>query len=391
MKAMGAAAFTSAIPRFTRGQPRNLVKVFLCGDVMTGRGIDQILPRPSDPRIYERYAKSALDYVALAERKNGTIKRPAGYDYTWGAALAELGRRRPDARIVNLETSITAHGEPSPKGIHYRMSPANTPCLTAAHIDCCVLANNHVLDWGRAGCVDTLDTLSGAGIETAGAGRDAAEASSPAILPIASGRVVVFGFGSTSSGIPPGWAATTTKAGVNLLPDLSDETADRIGGQVRGVRRENDIVIASIHWGSNWGYDIPSEHCRFAHRLIDRAGVDVIHGHSSHHPRGIEIHSGKPILYGCGDFINDYEGIRGHERYRGDLVLMYFLTIDVATRRLVRLDMVPLQLERFRLRRPSRKDMDWMRATLTRASRKLGTTLTQEKDGTLEVELAKAP
>jgi len=76
-------------------------------------------------------------------------------------------------------------------------------------------------------------------------------------------------------------------------------------------------VVASIHWGDNWGYEI-------AHNLIDHAGVDIIHGHSSHHAKGIEVWHGKPVIYGCGDFINDYEGIGGNEKYRSDLSLMYF-------------------------------------------------------------------
>ena len=77
--------------------------------------------------------------------------------------------------------------------------------------------------------------------------------------------------------------------------------------------------MASIHWGDNWGYDIPREQTTFAHKLIDEAGVDVIHGHSSHHPKGIEVYKDKPIIYGCGDFIDDYEGISGYENFRDDL------------------------------------------------------------------------
>src|SRR5512145_2882467 len=117
------------------------VTLFLCGDVMTGRGVDQILPHPSKPRLFEPYVTSAVTYVELAERAVGPIPRPVGFDYVWGDALAELRRVRPDARIVNLETSVTRSNEAWPdKGIHYRMHPANVPCLTAAGIDCCALA-----------------------------------------------------------------------------------------------------------------------------------------------------------------------------------------------------------------------------------------------------------
>ena len=83
------------------------VRLFLCGDVMTGRGIDQILPHPCDPALHEDYVQSAIDYVRLAEQLNGPIQRPVNPAYIWGAAIEEWSRAKPDARIVNLETSIT--------------------------------------------------------------------------------------------------------------------------------------------------------------------------------------------------------------------------------------------------------------------------------------------
>lgn len=65
------------------------IKIFLCGDVMLGRGIDQILPQPSDPRIYESYIKDAKDYVKLAEEVNGPIPLDVKSNYIWGDALSE--------------------------------------------------------------------------------------------------------------------------------------------------------------------------------------------------------------------------------------------------------------------------------------------------------------
>ena len=385
MRAAGAATLAIAAPTLTRARANKLVTLFLCGDVMTGRGIDQVLPRPSGPRLSERYAKNAVDYLRLAERKHGSIAKPVEYAYIWGAALGELERRAPDVRIINLETSITKQDKPAPKGINYRMNPENVPCIRAAGIDCCVLANNHALDRARAGCIETIETLRGAHIKTAGAGRDATQAASPPILPTRHGRVLVFAFGSVTSGIPRDWAATGTKPGINVLRDLSDEGARRIGQQVRAARQNNDVVVASIHWGSNWGYKIPSDQRAFAHTLIDRAGVDIVHGHSSHHIKGIEIYRGKPIFYGCGDFINDYEGIQGHHGYRGDLTLMYFPMINPATGKLFELQMTPLRLERLQLHPASRSDAEWIRDTLSREGRELATSVTLTNGNILRV------
>jgi len=358
--------------------------LFLCGDVMTGRGIDQVLPHPGDPVLHEGYATSALDYVALAERANGPIPRPVEFAYVWGDALAEWARIAPDLRIVNLETAVTTRDDwQRGKGIHYRMHPANVPCLTAAGIDCCVLANNHVLDWGAAGLAETLETLRRTRLQSAGAGRDKAEAAAPAVLTTAKGRVLVFSFGAESSGIPPDWAAAAGLPGVNLLPDFSQATLRQIAAQVKAIKRPADVVVASIHWGGNWGYAVPAAHQRFAHGLIDQCGVDVVHGHSSHHPLGIEVYRGRPILYGCGDFLNDYEGIAGYEAYRGDLSLMYFLTVDAASGKLLRLRMIPMQTRRFRLNRASAEDTRWLREVLDREGRPLGSRVEAGPGGSL--------
>jgi poly-gamma-glutamate capsule biosynthesis protein CapA/YwtB (metallophosphatase superfamily) len=201
----------------------------------------------------------------------------------------------------------------------------------------------------------------------------------------ASGRVLVFAFGTQSSGIAADWGASAGQPGVNLLADLSAATLRRIAAKVKAVRRPGDVVVASIHWGGNWGYAVPAAHREFAHGLIEQCAVDVVHGHSSHHPLGIEVHRGRPILYGCGDFINDYEGISGHEAYRGDLSLMYFLKIDPASGRLSRLWMVPMQMRRFRLQRASAQDTRWLCEVLDRESRLFGSRVVAGADGELEV------
>jgi poly-gamma-glutamate synthesis protein (capsule biosynthesis protein) len=366
--------------------PSDLVTLLLCGDVMTGRGIDQVLPHPSDPRLFEPHVRTASAYVQLAEEKNGPIPSPVEVSYIWGEALEVLHRVAPDTSIINLETSVTtsdAHWRG--KAIHYRMHPENVPCLTAAGVDCCVLANNHVLDWGPAGLRETLDTLEAAGIETAGAGVDLAAATAPAVLEAGGteGRVLVFAFGARSSGIPKEWAAAVGRPGVSFVPELSRQAVGVVGDRVHAIKREGDVVVASIHWGGNWGYAVPSGQREFAHRLIDEAGVDVIHGHSSHHPKGIEVYRNRPILYGCGDFLNDYEGVSGYEQFRDDLVLMYFPSMDPSDGRLVGFHMSPLQIQCFRLNRPSQEDAAWLRRTLSREGEPFGTWVESGPDTTL--------
>jgi poly-gamma-glutamate synthesis protein (capsule biosynthesis protein) len=361
------------------------VTLFMTGDVMTGRGIDQVLPYPADPVIYEGYMKSAKGYVQIAEEANGPIPQPISFSYIWGDALEELERRKPDLKLINLETSITASTDYwKNKGINYRMHPQNIPVLTRAGIDFCALANNHVLDWGYAGLLETLQTLKKANIISSGAGRNLSAAAAPAVTAIpGKGRVMMFSFGLESSGIPLSWAATADKPGVNLLKDLSDNTVRHISQTVRKIKQKNDIVVASIHWGGNWGYKVPGRQKKFAHRLIDAAGVDIIHGHSSHHVKGIEVYKQKLILYGCGDFINDYEGISGHEEFRADLSLMYFVTVDPSTGKLSQLKMIPTQMRRFRVNRASSEATLWLKDTLNREGVRFGTRVILDKKNVL--------
>ena len=361
-----------------------MITLFLGGDVMLGRGIDQILPHPGDPALREDYLRDARAYVGLAEAANGPIPQPVGFSWPWGEALPFLDDAAPEVRVVNLETAVTRAGEFAPgKGVHYRMSPANLPCLAAARPDVCALANNHVLDFGRRGLHETLDTLAGAGLRTAGAGRDAVAARRPAIVPLGvGGRVLVFSVGMPSSGIPQDWAATEERPGVDFVAGPSAATAVAVADRLRQVKRPGDIAVVSVHWGANWGYGVSRGEVGFAHTLVD-LGVDIVHGHSSHHPRPLEVYRDRLVLYGCGDLVDDYEGIGGYERYRDDLRLLYLVSVEPGTGRFADARMVPLQARRMRLEHASAADTEWLRAALDGHSRGFGTRIDREPDGTL--------
>lgn len=363
------------------------VTLFLCGDVMIGRGIDQILPHPLPPQLHEPNVSSAGEYVELAERLHGRIHRPLDFSYIWGDLLAELDRLQPAARIINLETAVTSSEDAcSGKSIHYRMNPRNIPCLKAAGFDCCVLANNHTMDWGRDGLQETIRVLREGGVHTAGAGVDLAAACAPARLKLSEQcSVLVFASGTPDSGISCESEATEYRPGLYVLDDLSAHTIDEIAARVQFYKRTGDIVVMSLHWGSNWGYAVGEKQRTFSRGLIDRAGVDVVHGHSSHHPRPIEVYRGKLILYGCGDLLNDYEGIGGYERYRPELGLTYFPELDAQTGELVRLTMTPTCVRRLRVNRAGRSEARWLRTTLNHECKAFGTSLQLLADNALEL------
>ncbi len=365
----------------------DVMTVLLGGDVMLGRGVDQILPHPGDPELREPFVHDARRYVELAEQANGPVPRPVDWGWPWGDAAEILEELAPDVRLVNLETTITVNGEfADHKAVHYRMHPDNLPALTAFRPDVCAIANNHILDFGRRGLADTCDAFAAAEIHGVGAGANFDVAQRLAVItPYGDHRVIIGSVATKSSGVPESWAAHRDRPGVWLIRDpATGSTADDAAARVLAHKRAGDVAIVSVHWGSNWGYGVGLSEIQFAHRLID-AGIDIVHGHSSHHPRPIEIYRGKPILYGCGDVIDDYEGIGGHESYRSDLRLLYLISIDLGRDELAALRMLPLRVRRMRLEHASETDAEWLRATLAHISRRFGIDVVAVSDELLAV------
>jgi poly-gamma-glutamate capsule biosynthesis protein CapA/YwtB (metallophosphatase superfamily) len=340
------------------------VTLFLAGDVMLGRGVDQILPTPGDPALQEATSTDARVYVGLAEAVNGPIPAPVSYGWPWGELPAMLADFGPDVRILNMETAITLAGDFAPgKSYHYRMNPANTGSLVVIRPDVCVLANNHVLDFGTIGLADTLHHLARGRLAAVGAGPNRTAARRPLAVPVRQGRVLVVAAATTCSWVPASWAASDDQPGVALLPDLAPSTAVELAETLRVRRLPGDITVASVHMGDNWGYEVASEQVAFARQLID-CGVDVVHGHSSHHPRPLEIYRGKLILYGCGDLINDYEGVEEYFPWRPDLRVAYLVTLDARTGDLLRLELTPLRARQMRLARAGDEGSRWLREIL---------------------------
>ena len=98
---------------------------------------------------------------------------------------------------------------------------------------------------------------------------------------------------------------------------------------------------------------------------------------------GFEVYRDKLILYGCGDFLNDYEGIGGYEDFRSDLTFMYFPTLDASTGSLSHLVLTPMQIRHFRVNRAGDADARWLETTINREAGKCGLALSRQADGSL--------
>jgi poly-gamma-glutamate synthesis protein (capsule biosynthesis protein) len=152
--------------------------------------------------------------------------------------------------------------------------------------------------------------------------------------------------------------------GVAFLPHLDDGTSLWLAGFVLKQRRPGDRIVLSLHWGANWVPVIPDRHQWFARQLIDLADIDVVFGHSSHHPLPFEIYRDKLILYGCGDLLNDYEGIETPSPWRSDLGCLYGVKLDGDTGQLLELDILPWLIKRFQLQQAGPTDQDWLKQQL---------------------------
>lgn len=349
---------------------------------MLGRGIDQILRTPSNPRLFEPWVTDARDYVKLAEKVSGPIPRDVPEYYVWGDLLADLNSLSPDVRIVNLETAITKFDRAEEKGINYRMHPDNTGVLNASGIDACVLANNHVIDWGLGGLTETLEALRVHGICSAGAGMTEREAWAPCVIPVSDGRrVLLVACAAIDSGVPPHWAAGPENPGIAIVPDTPIACVNNVRENVLKLRRQGDILVVSIHWGGNWGFEVPSWHQKLAHALIETCRADIVFGHSSHHPKAVEFYRDGLILYGCGDLINDYEGISGHENFLPGTVLGYFVDFDQVGDRPVACLLRPFEICRFQLKRAGDARAASLANILSREYGRMNTPLAQEANG----------
>jgi poly-gamma-glutamate capsule biosynthesis protein CapA/YwtB (metallophosphatase superfamily) len=251
--------------------------------------------------------REPLDLLLLGDCMLGRLVNEAlenaPPEYPWGDTLPIL--HRADWRLCNLECVISNRGTPwsaYPKAFHFRSAAKNIAVLEAAQMNAVSLANNHVLDYGYDAMYEMLEILDRAGIVHSGAGLNYGQASRLATVEVFGRKLGLLAFTDNE----PDWEATSDRPGVFYVPtDLRDSRAAKLLDIIRESSGVVDLLIVSAHWGSNWGYRPPQEHVIFAQALID-AGADIIFGHSSHVFRGIEFYKGRPILYGAGNFVDDY-------------------------------------------------------------------------------------
>jgi len=352
-------------------------RIFVAGDVMLGRLVDQIFPTHVTETLDGKHAKTLLRSYKMEEKV-----QELGHKYVWGDVLPFI--MNSDLKIINLETSVTTWNEKWPnKEFNYRMHPDNLQCLKEVGIDYCALANNHTLDFGVQGMIDTMKSLTASGIKWAGVGMNKKESMEPVTVETKNLKLLCYSFADH----PRAWAASETKPGINFLDveNCSDQELKMITSKLESDRREQSpsLVSVSIHWGSNYCWKPSRNFQNFARHLIDH-GVDMIHGHSSHHVQGIEIYKGKPILYGCGDFIDDYAV---DPDFRNDLGFAYFLNFEGS--KFSSIELLPTRVKCFQtnILGAGTEDYEWLVDKMAELSADFGTVIKKEPTGFLKAEV----
>jgi poly-gamma-glutamate synthesis protein (capsule biosynthesis protein) len=301
--------------------------------------------------------------------------RPA--DAVWGDLAERL--RALDGLFINLECNLSTRGERwtrTDRPFHFRADPDwAVPALESVGVEWASLANNHMLDYEAVALRDTIDHLDAAGIAHSGAGGNVEAAREPAVVEVADSLRIAFVSATDNT---PEFAADGTSPGTAYL-DLADEDEAREEMTTllaRAREADPDLLVVSLHWGPNM-VEKPPDHFRSFGRWLAERGVDLVHGHSAHVFQGVEIHDGTPILYDCGDFVDDYAV---DADLRNDRGFLFEVGVEDAEIRSLRL--VPTEIEDCAVYRASPETAAWSRSRMGELSAAFGTEF-DEEDGAL--------
>lgn len=250
--------------------PPNLTLVF-SGDVMLGRQVSRVMKQRGGFYPFERVAPWLQ----------------AG-DLTFG----------------NLECPLSSRGAPLPgKGIWFRGEPEDAVTLREAGYDLLSIANNHTLDYDSPAFLDTIGFLKEQGIDPVGGGRDSGAASKPVIRRVGKTRVAYLA-ATEMADIFWSYQYPRTLEAKPDQPGVWKLDREQLVKAVRSLRGQADLIVVSLHWGTEFADYPTAEQQATAHALVN-AGADLIIGHHPHCLQGLEYYRGGVIAYSLGNFVYD--------------------------------------------------------------------------------------
>src|SRR6267143_117643 len=229
-----------------------------------------------------------------------------GPDYPFDAVLPLL--RRAPIVLGNLEGPIAEKARKQQRNFSYRVEVGLAGSLSRAGINVVTLANNHLMDCGRSGVLETLDVLSHANVLALGAGTNERAAHAPVIRQAGGIRIGLLGYYWNRR-----TAATVDHPGSAMDPPEALET------DIRALRKHADRIVVTFHWGVPYEREPSPDDRAKAHFAVD-CGADAVVGHHPHVVQPFEIYCGCPIFYSVGNFAFG----SGNSRAEGLLVGLRF-------------------------------------------------------------------
>lgn len=219
-----------------------------------------------------------------------------GADYLFSEGIDSVFRQ---AQVVvgNLECPATKIKAPVFKRFIFRGEPEWLNTLQQHGITHLNLANNHSIDQGREGLINTKQNIEEAGMTPIGAGQNMEEASLPVLLASQPRNVWL---------VPSLRLALENHAYLPDKPCVSQEPMDSLLQRVSNLRKADStaVIIVSLHWGGEHTLQPVPRQRMEAHQLIN-AGADILVCHHTHTLQTIEDYHGKKIYYSIGNFIFD--------------------------------------------------------------------------------------
>ena len=316
------------------------------------------------PAVQAQSVTIAASGDILLDRGVATQVKEHGYGYPLAHVQSTL--KSADIAFANLECPLSATGIPVNKQFVFKANPKMAACLVDGGLSIMSCANNHSMDCGRTGIVETMDTLKSHGIKWCGAGATLADALTPTIISVRGVRVAFVGF---CDFLPEGVFLRDDR------PTLAMATDANVRQAVTAARKEADIVVASFHWGVEFT-NRPTDHQRHLAHVAAECGADLVFGHHPHVTQGLEVvhTNGRTCLidYSLGNFVFDQ-----HLGYNKDPESTIILKVIVNRYGLQSASIVPITIHLCAPSIAKGSDGDVISRRLTALSAELGTIVTK--------------
>jgi hypothetical protein len=255
-------------------------------------GSDDLLDAAALEALLLARGEAPLSFLAGGDVMLGGRTKTAidahGRDYPL-LAVRPLLARAPIV-MANLEGPFAARAQRADRQYSYKVRPRLARALAGAGVNVVSLANNHLVDCGSEGVIETLETLRDAGIAAVGAGMNERAAHEPVILPAGALRVGLLAYY---------WNRRC--AATSMFPGSAMDPPAALEADISALRERADRIVVTFHWGVPYER-VPSDDDRAKARFAIDCGADVVIGHHPHVVQQFEVHRGRPIFYSVGNF-----------------------------------------------------------------------------------------